>query len=155
MKISSFLLVNSCLVSLKLIILIFSSRHSLHLLLKLFVIKDFLMILHFIWGVSPCSFKVQMYFKSAVWFLSGGSLKVFIWLYNLYFQFLVEIPMYTISTSFLCFLGTMLTWYSMFSELHLPSMGHLSFLLQFESNICTLLLSMCDFFLIVFYCGYL
>ena len=50
--------------SLNLIILIFSSRHRLHLLLKLFAVKDFfLMIFCFTWGVSPHSYKAPKVFR--------------------------------------------------------------------------------------------
>ena len=47
--------------SLNLNILIFFSRHRLHLLLKLFAVEEFLMIFHFIWGVSSRYFKLQKY----------------------------------------------------------------------------------------------
>ena len=61
---------SSSLRSLKLIILIFSSMHKLHLLLKLFAVEDCLTIFHFyFFGVSPW---FQKYLDGAVWFLSDG-----------------------------------------------------------------------------------
>ena len=64
----------------------------LQLLLKLFAVEDYLIIFHFIWGVSPHSFKLQKYVERADWFLIYGSEKEHRWLYKFCIRFPAEIP---------------------------------------------------------------
>ena len=75
--------------------LIFSSKHRLHLLLKLLAADECLNIFPLICGDSPCSFRPQKYFDKAVWYLSFGLENECLWLYHLCFQFPAEIPIYS------------------------------------------------------------
>ena len=103
---------SSCMGSLKLIILIFSSINRLHLL-KLYAVED--VYIPLIWGFRPWSLRFQKYFDRPVWFLSRELGEEFKWLYSPYFQFRAEIPMYIFSQSYLCSLGEMHDGYTMFS----------------------------------------
>ena len=77
---------SSSLQSLKLII-IFSSIHKLHQLLKIFTIDDCLTIFHFIWGVSPDP-KVPKIVR-VVWFLCH-ELKLTVFVFSSQWRYLYK-----------------------------------------------------------------
>ena len=86
LAINSLLLFNNLSGHLYFKIYIFSSKHKLHLPLKLFGVFDFLKIDHSISGVKPLFFKNQKYFDSAIWFFRCSWEKVNLWLKNLSFH---------------------------------------------------------------------
>ena len=79
--------------------LIFSSRQRLHLLLKLSGVGDFLINLYSICGVRPLSLKLQNHLNRAVRFLSKGLGKEYdgrtsISNFQLRFQYKPSLPYY-------------------------------------------------------------
>ena len=84
LKTSSFLSFNNSFEFLKLIMLIFSYKHGLHLPLKLLAVDECLIIFHLICGDSPWSLRPQKYFDKAVWCLSFGLENECLWLWSLF-----------------------------------------------------------------------